>query len=399
MTVSRHATLQAGLHANANDFTSTPSVTFIDALEDSDFQARDYKRIEKNQIQRYNYRRASVRGAKDLAPVSLNVMLKGTNIPGTGAIVQSDLEIGALLQSIFGSAISPAVSSTGSMVSSSSLSTPTVTVASGTNYAVNMPVLITTQASPLKRIARYVTNVASGVLTLDRTDGGTAVASTNVDRGVSYAVATDNPMHVPVYFSHNSTAITNEFFGCICTSAKFIFKEGEPVVLQTTWQPNDWDDTRTISLQSYTAPTTSAGHIVNVNSSFWIGNTEYVLRDAELDLGIKTAIRTAINDNGQRGVVVTGMNPVLTGKLYLEDSSGLTGGIQQAAFGSLQTGGTQDIALQIGQDKGAAMYVRMIAAEINAKQENADGLELISFTATASESVGSTNYPCRVAFY
>jgi hypothetical protein len=140
--------------------------------------------------------------------------------------------------------------------------------------------------------------------------------------------------------------------------------------------PNNWGDYAETNT-GYVAPTTGSP-IVSGASQFYIGSTAFMLRNARLTINLGMTMReTTTGINGVRGGLATDKtNIMLEGELYVGDSNGSVGNMiddsgtpsVDAILGDSSLTGTvvstYDVMLQVGSSAGAAMFIRIPAADI-----------------------------------
>jgi hypothetical protein len=404
MTLARASTLRYGAHSGINDFTSTPgTLIFLEPESIDAFAPRSYNKLERNQIDAFNYRKLALNGAQKIDEFSFDCEAMG--IAGTGVEALANAtgcNIGPILASVFGSVTD--ASSTGSTVSSST--TTAVTVASGTNYAVGQFVSCQVNADGTREV-RQIASISTNVLTLDRALSAAAVTSSQVWRSIRYQATPDVPMRTPLYFDAEQRGTwRNIMLGCIPSSAVLKVPEGERAMWTLGFMPNSWDGDEALATPSVTLPT-SGSPIIGLTSSITINTgspVSFMVRDLEVDLGITVAEKKAqyAGGNGRYGVAVMRQDPKIKCKLYMTGSQTVTGGIAISGtaldFQDLIAGGGLDVLLQIGQARGAWGAARMVNADCTVSNvTNVDGLAMVECEFTSSRPASGNGYPFQFA--
>ncbi len=403
MTLGRVSIVRYGAHSSINDFTSTPgTLIFIEPESIDSFAPRGYNKLEREQIDVFNYRKLAINGAQDISEFGFDIEALGVAGTGVEALTNATgVNIGPILASMFGTVTDAA--STGSTVASST--TTAVTVASGTNYANGMFCSFEVNADGTREV-RQIT-VSGNVLTVDRALTAAATTSSQVWRTIRYQASPDIPMRTPLYFDvEQKSTWRNIMYGCIPSAASLKIPEGERAMWSFSFMPNSWDGNEAVATPTVTLPTVGS-NIVGLTSSMVINTgspLSFMVRDLEIDFGITVAERVAqvAGGQGRYGVAITRQDPTIKCKVYMTGSQSVTGGIAYTGtaldFQDLIAGAGLDILWQIGQARGAFGAARMASADcIKATPINVDGLAMVDCEFKASRIAGSSNYPFNFA--
>lgn len=378
--VSRLVNLTYGINASATTIGTAPGAfaTLLPRSTPVSFFPRTRQVIDRPLASVDGRRFARVLGPKDVGELSLPLEFKGvdTNTGGAVAAWEAKMEQGNLLASLFGGV---ATATTGAA--------PTVTSGSGTSLVASSNVL---QNSDILLITTTVgaefRQVASGGgttnLTLDRALVGTAVAASTIIRAGRYTMATATTVHTPVWFDAEGENWKRRYSDCQPSSLVLNIPNAGLVEADFAFMPNDWSD-ETDGSPSFSAPT-AGSPIVSGGSGFFIGSNAFMLRNARLTVNVGMAMReTTTGANGIRGGVATDKtNIMLEGELYVGANTGTIGDISDDddgggpavapylndilgdgfAAGTVAT--TQDIMLAVGSAAGAALYIRIPAADV-----------------------------------
>lgn len=378
--VARLVNLTYGINASATTIGTAPGAfaTLLPRSTPASFFPRTRQAIDRPLASVDGRRFARVLGPKDVGELALPLEFKGVD-SNTGAAVaawEAKMEQGNLLASLFGGV---ATATTGAA--------PTVTSGSGTSLVASSNVL---QNSDILLITTTVgaefRAVASGGgttnLTLDRALVGTAVAASTIIRGGRYTMATATTVHTPVWFDAEGENWKRRYSDCQPSSLVLNVPNAGLVEADFAFMPNDWSD-ETDGSPSFSAPT-AGSPIVSGGSGFFIGSNAFMLRNARLTVNVGMAMReTTTGANGIRGGLATDKtNIMLEGELYVGANTGTIGDISDDddgggpavapylndilgdGFSAGTVATTQDIMLSVGSAAGAALYVRIPAADI-----------------------------------
>ena len=400
--VTRLLDLKFGLHSSVTDFTSTPAtVTTIQPRSippvmrpSREFIARELYSVDGRRF-------PHVRGRQALAAINCNMEMRGVN-SNTGAAVadwEAKMEQGRMLAALFGAV---ATASTGAAPTASGTAGATLTVS--TTVIVNGDIILFTTSA-----GTFIRQVTSGggttTLTLDRAASGTA--SGTVIRLAQYSLATATTGHVHGYFRSEFENSRTDFYGCAAMSGELVIPNSGLVEFNSTWMPTSWADIAEAN-PTYAAPT-AGNPIVSAGSSFYIGATSYMVRNLRLRIDNGMSERTSTTGtNGVVGYVAAAAavkSAILEGELYVGNNTGSIGEVVDdsgtPALGAITgdadnagvVAGTYDVALQVGVDAGASMYVRIPAADMTGTVQDGGGLKVLKFSAAATApSSGSPFY-------
>lgn len=368
--ISRALLVRCGLHASVNDITAEAgTLIFIEPVADVDLKANQAK-LERNFVRASNEELSAVLGVKSASmPFTLHV--RGVN-GGAGDNVSAarltKTELGTLLDSIFGAG----TDGTGATITDGDGSVPDLDVDDTAGFSVGTAVLFSNGTEIVVReVTARSTSSGAGTLTLDRDYSGTP---SGVAYGsASWAAAPSSQSHKHLYFDVEGQNWRRKLFGAM-SNLTIAFPMGQQVTASFDPRFCDWSDAAEAN-PSFTAPTVG-NDIIATNGELFIGDTPYAIADLAFDLGLEIQERTDLSAaNGVGGYVVVRVKPKLTAKLYKGE---LTTDATDTILGTLQSAGTLDVAVQFGRAAGAAMYLRMSAADPrDAVQSITNGLETI----------------------
>ena len=387
--------LKFAMHASTSDFTSTPTGVTIHPIQ----RPTSLLRKSRNPIMRPHARldgRNLVHawGAKDLSPFTIEMEMRGvaTNTGGTKTW-QTSMEQGTLLDSLFGA--DAAAITVGTVPTLSTWSGTSVTLAGGAASMTVGDMIGVLDTSGNLQIREITAGTASVNLTVDRALTGTPSTGSTVYHCARWDHSASTTAHKHGYFRAEFESHRTDFFGCAPKSFELDFVDGGPLVFRHTWMPNDWQDVAEAN-PSYAAPT--AGGLITGNLQFFIGSTQFLIRDAKFSVDNGQVQRkTGSGPNGVQGGVAADKRQILmTGSLYLGDNAlslneivddsgtpalGIFTG-DSAVAGDLA--GTYDVAIQAGTAVGQALYLRLPAAAFRGNVVEKDGLLCVDFTAMAT---------------
>jgi hypothetical protein len=234
-------------------------------------------------------------------------------------------------------------------------------------------ILVTTSTGVEAR--QVISGGGTTTVTVDRSWVGVPTASSTVIRAGRYSMSTSQTTHTPVWFNCEGENWRRRYQDCQPSSLVLNVPNAGLVEADFGFLPNDWDD-QVEANPSFAAPT-AGSPVVSGGSAFFIGSTPFMLRNARLTVNIGMVMReTTTGINGVRGGLATDKtNIMLEGELYVGDNAGTIGElvddsgtptIDSILGDGLATGAAPsslDIALQVGTAAGAAMYVRLPAAD------------------------------------
>lgn len=383
--VSRLVNLTYGLNAAAQTIGTAPAAfaTLLPRSTPASLFPRSRAAIERPLANVDGRRLPRVMGVKGIGEIALPLEFKGID-SNTGAGVTSaggwelKMEQGNLLASLFG----------GTAATTTVGAAPTVSSGSGTSLTVSSSVIANSDIILITTsVGTEIRQVASGggttTLTLDRALLGTATAATSVIRAARYTMATATTIHTPVWFNVEGENWRRRYSDCQPSSLTLNIPNAGLVEADFAFLPNDYDDQAEAN-PAFAAPT-AGSPVVAGGSSFFIGSTAFMLRNARLTVNVGMVMReTTTGINGVRGGVATDKSGImLEGELYVGDNNG--GGANSigelvddsgtptldsilgtdAATGASIT--TLDLCMSVGTVAGAAFYIRIPAADVRSE--------------------------------
>lgn len=394
--ISRLQTLRYALHANATTFSGTPGTLFPLQVTDeaSSFLPRQRAPIERSLRSLSGRRFSHIRGAQDVADLTVATEFKGVN-SNTGAAVsdwEAKTEQGYLLASLFG-AVAPATTSTASTVDTTghTPATGVLQVVSGTNYSVGQVIAFATSAGlQIGRIEIKATNV----LTLQHPYTGTPTTGATVFRLGVYSVSDSVTSHVHAFFAAEGEDWRRDYFGCAPMSMSIGVPNTGLLTMSSVFSPTSWADIAE-SNPAYADPT-AGNPIVNDGAIFRLDGNEFLLRNATITYNCATAVReTSSRTNGRLGGVCgtgDGKSFMIEGELYISDSATL-GELQDnagtptlsALLGSDVAAGqvstAREVAIQVGTEIGGCMYALLPTADFRATVQTSGAFPVLRFQA------------------
>lgn len=394
--ISRLQTLRYALHTNATTFTGTPGSLFPLQITDeaSSFLPRQRTPIDRSLRSLSGRRFPHLRGAQDVADLTVATEFKGVNANTGGAVTdwEAKMEQGYLLASLFG-AVAPATASTASTVDSTG-HTPAsgvLQVVSGTNYSVGQVIAFATSAGlQIGRVEVKATNV----LTLQHPYSGTPTTGATVFRLGVYTVSDSITSHIHAFFSAEGEDWRRDYFGCAPMSMSIGIPNTGALTMSSVFSPTTWSDVAEAN-PAYADPT-AGNPIVNDGAYFRLDGVEYLLRNASITYNCATAIReTATKTNGRLGGVCgtgEGKSFMIEGELYISDAATL-GELQDnagtptmsALLGSDVAAGQvstqREVALQVGTEIGGCVYALLPTADFRATVQTSGAFPVVRFQA------------------
>lgn len=390
-------------HSSVTDTTATPgTLAFLEPTSDSDGIMPKQGKVPRDLIRGDAERYSDRVGAKSVS-VGLTLEVTGTSpADGTAVNASNDTEIGDLLDLFLGqTANNDGHASTPAVLGSGSTGT-TVELGSGdgADFTAGNAVLAPMGASNINE-AREIVSKSTDTLTVDRNIGGTPSSGGTVYPSATWYLnpRTLNPTHA--YFTEEHEAGDGsaesrfDAFGCAPARLRFNFpNNGGLITAAMSFEGSDWDDTVAVDDPTFSAPT-KGSPIPFVDSPLFVGNNELCVRNLSLEIVCELVPRECSGGpNGFKGYLITNRTATLSGEFYVGDLSGeVPIGSGTPDLGDLQGNSTQDVAIQFGRDPGACMYIRMPAADFTANFAKGNGLQTVSFTATASRSGNHSTVP------
>jgi hypothetical protein len=379
--VARLLSLSYGLNASATTIGTAPAsfATVLPRAAVPSFLPRTRQAIDRALYSVDGRRFMRVFGVKDIAELQLPVEFKGIS-GNTGAGITSAggwelvMEQGNLLASLFGSTAATTTVGAAPTVTSGTGSSLTVS----TNVLANLDIILV-QTSIGTEARQVVSGGGTTTVTVDRAWIGTPTASSAVIRAARYSVSTSQTVHTPVWFNAEGENWRRRYADCQPSSLVLNVPNAGLVEADFAFLPNDWDDQAEAN-PSFAAPT-AGSPVVSGGSQFFIGANAFMLRSARLTVNIGMVMReTTTGINGVRGGLATDKtNIMLEGELYVGDNAGVIGDVSDDTGGAgvspflndilgdgSATGAAPssvDVSLQVGTAAGAAMFLRIPAAD------------------------------------
>jgi hypothetical protein len=380
--------LRIGKHSTTNAVTSSDanSITYVCAEYEGDLGLADFKprKLERNLRRGDNERYPRVVGPDMEAKVTIKQLLRGLNGNSGGTVASTDNgELRPIFDCAFGVLGNGGTGNTA--VSSGSTST-VLRVTSSAGFGAGDMVLFN---DGTELIAREIVSISSNDLTLDRAYSGSPTNGGTVYCGVVWYPDNDVSAHAHLSVDAEGENWRRRAFGGMASSLTLDFPaNGGLAMVSSSWDFSEWEDTA--EGMSFSAPTVGST-IPCIDGTFWVGATEYLLRDLKVALSLTKAQRSTYSGtNGWAGYAVTDKVVTMEGSIPL---GALTSEGTDSLVGTFQGATAQDIAVQIGRSAGAAVYMRMPAADIDAEIVSIDGMDHIKFTATGARSGNHSNVP------
>jgi hypothetical protein len=379
--------LRYGKHTSTTQVDSDSGVSYGFAEFEGDISLKGMKprKLERNLRRGDNEKYTRVVGPDEVPGIGFACELRGLNSNSGGAVTTAkQTELAPLFDAIFGANGSGGTGTTA--VLSGSTSTTLVT-ADASSLSAGGCVLFN---DGTELIAREIVSKSSNTLTLDRAYSGTPTDSATVYSAVSWYPDVDAPNHTHVAFDVEMFGFNRyKLLGCMGGFTIDFPANGGLAICNFDFEGTDHTNPATAS-PSFTAPTCGSA-IPCIDGTFWIGATEYLLRDAKLVVDVKkTPKATYSGVNGWAGFAVLDIDVRLEGTLQM---GSLTSEASAANLATLQSATAQDIALQIGRTAGQSVYLRMPAADFDAEEVSVDGQEMIKFVAMGTRSGNQSNVP------
>lgn len=396
--ISRLQTLRYALHTNVTTFTGTPGSLFPLQITDeaSSFLPRQRTPIERSLRSLSGRRFPHIRGAQDVADLTVATEFKGVNSNTGGAVAdwEAKMEQGYLLASLFG-AVAPATTSTAPTVAAAGHTPATgVLAVVGTTTANGQVVAFATSAG--LQIGRIESGGGTTTLTLQHPYTGTPTSGATVFRLGVYTVNDSVTSHVHAFFTAEGEDWRRDYFGCAPMSMTIGIPNTGILTMSSVFSPTTWADVAEAN-PAYADPT-AGNPIVNDGAFFRLDGTEFLLRNASITYNCATAIReTATKTNGKLGGVCgtgEGKSFMIEGELYISDSNTL-GEIQDSntpppvslvnllgsdvAAGQVST--AREVALQVGTEIGGCMYALLPTADFRATVQTSGAFPVVRFQA------------------
>jgi hypothetical protein len=400
--ILRLQTLRYALHADATTFTGTPGTLVPLQLTDdgASFLPRNRTPIDRNLRSLSGRRFPHVRGAQDVADITVATEFKGVNA-NTGAAVtdwEAKMEQGYLLASLFG-AVAPATTGAAPTIAAAGHTPASGIVAFTAAANVQNGAVIGFATSSGFQVGR----VASGggatttSVTLDHPYSGTPTNAATVFRFAVYSVSDSVTQHVHGFFSAEGDNWRRDYFGCAPMSMNLAIPNTGILGMSSVFSPTSFADVAEAN-PAYADPT-AGSPIVSDGGIFRLDGAEFLLRNCSITYNCATAMReTASRANGRLGGVCgtgDGKSFMIEGELYLGASAGATAlaelvdssgtpSINQLLGDSDQAGdvsAVREVALQVGTEAGACVYALLPTADFRASVQAGGAFPVVRFQA------------------
>lgn len=402
--ILRLQTLRYALHADATTFSGTPGTLVPLQITDdgASFLPRQRTPIDRNLRSLSGRRFPHVRGAQDVADITVATEFKGVN-SNTGAAVgagvwETKMEQGYLLQSLFGAA-APATTGSAPTIAAAGHTPASGIVAFTAAANVQNGAVIGFATSSGFQVGR----VASGggatttSVTLDHPYSGTPTNAATVFRFAVYEVNDSVTQHVHGFFSAEGDNWRRDYFGCAPMSMNLAIPNTGILGMSSVFSPTSFADVAEAN-PAYADPT-AGSPIVSDGGIFRLDGAEFLLRNCSITYNCATAMReTASRANGRLGGVCgtgDGKSFMIEGELYLGASAGATAlaelvdssgtpSINQLLGDSDQAGdvsAVREVALQVGTEAGACVYALLPTADFRASVQAGGAFPVVRFQA------------------
>lgn len=394
--VTRLQTLRYALHSSATDFTSTPGTLLPLRITDdgASFLPRQRTPIERNLRSLSGRRYSHVRGAQDVADVTVATEFRGVASNTGGAVTdwEAKQEQGYLLASLFGAAaaattgVAPTVAASGHTPSSGILAVSGLTTAAGQVIAFS--------TSDGLQVGRIASGHGTTTLTLEMPYTGTPTTSATVYRLGVYTVDDDLTAHTHVFFAAEGENWRRDYFGCAPKSMALTVPDTGLITMSSVFSPTTWSDVGE-SNPAHAEPT-SGSPLVSDRVRLMIDGVEYLASGVSISYDCATAVRSTVSKTNGRlgGVSATGAGKMfkIEGQIYIGDNTGSIGELTDAAAGALlgssdsagDVSATVEIGLQIGTEIGSLAYAYLPTADISATVVVTNGFPMLKFSATGT---------------
>lgn len=391
-SLSRIRLVKSGLHATNVQWEADTSVSYIN-LEPVGDISLDGLTVGKNadlSLRNDGEMAAATLGVKS-TKIAIPLRVRGIN-GNTGGAVNgtTSTEIGHLLNALCGADVS---NGTGSTVGVGSTST-TLTVASGAGFTVGQAVMF---SNGTENIIREIVSKSTNVLTLCRAYTGTATGTVYASATWVVQPAAINPKHIALDIEGDGDRY--KLLGMMGGFSFGFPAQGGVVTMNLDLEGTHW--TRESTGLTFTAPTVGSA-IPAIDASFYVGATEYDLKDAAFQLEVTKQKREHYAGiNGFTGFDVIDRKAKFNGKLR---AGALTGEVGVSLLDTLRGATTQDVLLQVGRTAGAAMAIRFPNFDFagdSVKRVIDNGREAIDFNGVGARSGNQANVAgaCRIHLF
>jgi hypothetical protein len=410
--ILRLQTLRYALHTDANTFTGTPGTLAPLQITDdgASFLPRQRTPIDRSLRSLSGRRYPHIRGAQDVADVSVALEMKGVN-SNTGAGVgaglwEGKLEQGYLLQSLFGTA-APATTGVAPTIAASGHTPATGVVAFTAASNVQNGAVIGFATSSGFQIGRVESGggASATTVTLQHPYSGTPTTSATVFRLAVYDVSDSVTQHTHAFFTAEGENWRRDYFGCAPMSMNVAIPNTGLVTMSSVFSPTTWADVAEAN-PAYADPT-AGNPIVCDGGIFRLDGVEFLLRNASITYNCATAMReTMSRSNGKLGGVCgtgEGKSFMIEGELYVGPSGnslnemvdGGTAGpdiveVLGADVNAGQISTAREVALQVGTEAGGCMYALLPTADFRASVQAGGAFPVVRFQAMGTGALPAT---------
>jgi hypothetical protein len=397
--ISRLLTLRHALHTNATTFTGTPGTLLPLQVTDeaSSFLPRQRTPIDRSLRSLSGRRFPHIRGAQDVADLTVATEFKGVNA-NTGAAVtdwEAKMEQGYLLASLFG-AVAPATTGAAPTIAAAGHTPASGIVAFTAAANVQNGAVIGFATASGFQVGRVASGggAATTTVTLDHPYSGTPTTSATVFRFGVYSVSDSVTSHVHAFFAAEGENWRRDYFGCAPMSMNLSIPNTGALAMSSVFSPSTWADVAEAN-PAYADPT-AGNPIVNDGGIFRLDGTEFLLRNASITYNCGTAIReTATKANGRLGGVCgtgEGKSFMIEGELYISDTATLGELVDNAGSPTLsallgsdvaagQVSTAREVSLQVGTEAGGCVYALLPTADFRASVQTSGAFPVLRFQA------------------
>lgn len=364
--------VRVGQHSSVSSvYTAPGSLVFVEPDLDPTVE-HTYEPQERSPL-RGDGRMTPPRNGRKAGSASLTMRLRGLsreNMTDASTPTSTQQELSPFLSMLMGA---EGTANTGSALGVGS-SGDSLVLSSGAGVAVGSAILVADGGDDGKLVARHVVSKATNTLTLDRALDGTPSGS--VAASASWAMAYSNTEHKHVFIDYETEADRVRLFGCLGSGSLDFGEDGAQSKLSVQLAATSWD-TPAKAEPTFSAPATGA-EILSLDAVVWVGGQKYTALKGSLDFGLEVVEQKALTSpNGLAGRRVTKKAPKLSLQLYFD--ADLLETLQGDAS-------THDVAVQLGRELGACVYIRMPAASCQAKRSIVQGQFALDIVATACRS-------------
>lgn len=411
--ILRLQTLRYALHTDANTFSGTPGTLAPLQITDdgASFLPRQRTPIDRSLRSLSGRRYPHIRGAQDVADVSVALEMKGVNA-NTGAAVaawEAKLEQGDLLRSLFGAA-APATTGAAPTIAAAGHTPASGVVAFTAAANVQNGAVIGFATASGFQVGRVESGggAATTTVTLQHPYSGTPTTSATVFRFAVYDVSDSVTQHIHAFFTAEGENWRRDYFGCAPMSMNIAIPNTGLVTMSSVFSPTTWADVAEAN-PAYADPV-AGNPIVCDGGIFRLDGVEFLLRNASITYDCATAMReTMSRTNGKLGGVCgtgEGKSFMIEGELYVGPSGNslnemVDGGLvgtagpdivevlgSDVAAGQVST--AREVALQVGTEAGGALYALLPTADFRASVQAGGAFPVVRFQAMGTGALPAT---------